>query len=52
MSEGSPEVLEVLEASGWAAGRWVDTAGWRSMFEGGGIVMHDPAEKFLQGFGG
>ncbi|MGW5611636.1 SUKH-3 domain-containing protein [Streptomyces sp. NPDC003753] len=52
MSEWSPEVLEVLEASGWTAGRRVDTAHWRSMFEADGIVMHDAAEKFLQEFGG
>ncbi|MFB7336024.1 SUKH-3 domain-containing protein [Streptomyces adustus] len=52
MSEWSPEVLEVLEASGWTAGRRVDTASWRSMFEAVGIVMHDAAEKFLQEFGG
>ncbi|MER5344749.1 SUKH-3 domain-containing protein [Streptomyces mirabilis] len=52
MSEWSPQVLEVLEASGWAAGRQVDTAGWRSMFEAVGIVMHDAAEAFLQEFGG
>ncbi|WP_437074765.1 SUKH-3 domain-containing protein [Streptomyces sp. enrichment culture] len=52
MSEWSPEVLEVLEASGWTAGRRVDTAGWRSVFEGAGIVMHDAAETFLQEFGG
>lgn len=52
MSEWSPEALEVLEASGWTAGRRVDTTGWRSMFEAVGIVMHDAAEKFLQEFGG
>ncbi|MFJ8085288.1 SUKH-3 domain-containing protein [Streptomyces sp. NPDC096205] len=52
MSEWSPEVLKVLEASGWTTGRWVDTAGWRSMFEGVGIVMHDAAQTFLQEFGG
>ncbi|MET7356681.1 SUKH-3 domain-containing protein [Streptomyces mirabilis] len=52
MSEWSPQVLEVLEASGWAAGRQVDTVGWRSMFEAVGIVMHDAAEAFLQEFGG
>ncbi|MGW4871862.1 SUKH-3 domain-containing protein [Streptomyces chartreusis] len=52
MSEWSPEVLEVLEASGWTAGRQVDTTGWRSMFEAVGIVMHDAAERFLQEFGG
>ncbi|MEU6520848.1 SUKH-3 domain-containing protein [Streptomyces sp. NPDC046978] len=52
MSEWSPEVLEVLEASGWTAGRRVDTAHWQSMFEAVGIVMHDAAEKFLQEFGG
>jgi hypothetical protein len=52
MSEWSPEVLEVLEASGWTAGRRVDTAGWRSMFEGVGVRMHDAAETFLQEFGG
>ncbi|MFD7097064.1 SUKH-3 domain-containing protein [Streptomyces xanthophaeus] len=45
-------VLEVLEASGWTPGRRVDTAGWRSMFESVGIVMHDAAETFLQEFGG
>ncbi|MGC4987565.1 SUKH-3 domain-containing protein [Streptomyces sp. DT193] len=52
MSEWSPEVLEVLEASGWTAGRRVDTAGWRSMFERVGVRMHDAAETFLQEFGG
>jgi hypothetical protein len=52
MSEWSPEVLEVLEASGWTVGRRVDTADWRSMFEAVGIVMHDAAEAFLQEFGG
>ncbi|MFH8698934.1 SUKH-3 domain-containing protein [Streptomyces chartreusis] len=52
MSEWSPEVLDVLETSGWTAGRRVDTAGWRSMFEAVGIVMHDAAEAFLQEFGG
>ncbi|MFE2581540.1 SUKH-3 domain-containing protein [Streptomyces sp. NPDC059378] len=52
MSKWSQEVLEVLEASGWTAGRRVDTAGWRSRFEAVGIVMHDAAEKFLQEFGG
>ncbi|MFF1444602.1 SUKH-3 domain-containing protein [Streptomyces sp. NPDC058295] len=52
MSEWSPDVLEVLEASGWTAGRRVDTAGWRSRFETVGLVMHDAAEKFLQEFGG
>ncbi|MEU0602175.1 SUKH-3 domain-containing protein [Streptomyces sp. NPDC006393] len=52
MSEWSPDVLEVLEASGWTAGRRVDTAGWQSMFESVGIVMHDAAEAFLQEFGG
>ncbi|WP_460060680.1 SUKH-3 domain-containing protein [Streptomyces sp. YKOK-I1] len=52
MSEWSPDVLEVLEASGWTAGRQVDTAGWRSISEAVGIVMHDAAERFLQEFGG
>ncbi|MGY1398533.1 SUKH-3 domain-containing protein [Streptomyces sp. SS10] len=52
MSAWSPQVLEVLEASGWTTGRRVDTAGWRSMFEGVGIVMHDAADTFLQEFGG
>ncbi|MCZ4602712.1 SUKH-3 domain-containing protein [Streptomyces sp. Lzd4kr] len=52
MNEWSPEVLDVLEASGWTAGRQVDTTGWRSMFEAVGIVMHDAAERFLQEFGG
>ncbi|MFG1663812.1 SUKH-3 domain-containing protein [Streptomyces sp. Y7] len=52
MGEWSPEVLEVLEAAGWTAGRRVDTADWRSMFEAVGIVMHDAAEVFLQEFGG
>ncbi|MET9296928.1 SUKH-3 domain-containing protein [Streptomyces sp. NPDC003077] len=52
MSEWSLEVLEVLKASGWTAGRRVDTTGWRSMFEAVGIVMHDAAERFLQEFGG
>lgn len=52
MGEWSSEVLEVLEASGWTAGRRVDTAGWRSTFEAVGIVMHDAAETFLQEFGG
>lgn len=52
MSKWSPEVLDVLETSGWTAGRRVDTAGWRSMFEAVGIVMHDAAEAFLQEFGG
>ncbi|MFI6283421.1 SUKH-3 domain-containing protein [Streptomyces sp. NPDC051018] len=52
MSEWSPEVLKVLEASGWTADRQVDTTDWRSMFEAVGIVMHDAAERFLQEFGG
>ncbi|WP_327706869.1 SUKH-3 domain-containing protein [Streptomyces decoyicus] len=52
MSEWSPQVLEVLKASGWAAGRQVDTVGRRSMFEAGGIVIHDAAEVFFQEFGG
>ncbi|MFI8326391.1 SUKH-3 domain-containing protein [Streptomyces sp. NPDC085529] len=52
VSKWSPEVLEVLEASGWTPDRRVDTTGWRSMFEGVGIVMHDAAETFLQEFGG
>ncbi|MFD8735878.1 SUKH-3 domain-containing protein [Streptomyces sp. NPDC059618] len=52
MSEWSPEVLEVLEASGWTVGRRVDTAGWRSRFEAVGLVMHDAAGRFLQEFGG
>ncbi|MFI8998643.1 SUKH-3 domain-containing protein [Streptomyces sp. NPDC053542] len=52
MSEWSPEVLEVLEASGWMPGRRVGTAGWRSMFEDVGIVVHDAAEAFLQEIGG
>ncbi|MFJ3883193.1 SUKH-3 domain-containing protein [Streptomyces sp. NPDC090077] len=52
VGEWSPEVLEVLGASGWTAGRRVDTTGWRSMFEGAGIVMHDAAETFLREFGG
>ncbi|MFI9175914.1 SUKH-3 domain-containing protein [Streptomyces lincolnensis] len=52
MSEWSPEVLEVLEASGWTPGRRVDTAGWRSTFGAVGIVMHDAAERFLEEFGG
>ncbi|MGW2911905.1 SUKH-3 domain-containing protein [Streptomyces asoensis] len=52
MSDWSPEVLEVLDASGWTAGRRVDTTSWRSRFEAVGIVMHDAAEKFLQEFGG
>ncbi|MFF9128378.1 SUKH-3 domain-containing protein [Streptomyces sp. NPDC014889] len=50
MSERSPEVLKVLEVSGWTAGRRVDTTGWRSRFDAVGIVMHDAAEKFLQEF--
>ncbi|MFE4581939.1 SUKH-3 domain-containing protein [Streptomyces chartreusis] len=52
MGEWSPEVLEVLEASGWTAGRRVDTAGWRSRYEAVGLVMHDAAERFLREFGG
>lgn len=52
VGEWSPEVLEVLGASGWTAGRRVDTTGWRAMFEGAGIVMHDAAETFLREFGG
>ncbi|MFF4360260.1 SUKH-3 domain-containing protein [Streptomyces sp. NPDC001604] len=52
MSEWSPDVLEVLKASGWTAGGQVDTAGWRSVFEAVGIGMHDAAETFLQEFGG
>ncbi|MFI9031083.1 SUKH-3 domain-containing protein [Streptomyces sp. NPDC053560] len=52
MSEWSPQVREVLKASGWTAGRRVDTTGWRSMFEAVGIVMHEAAEVFLQEFGG
>ncbi|MFC8520323.1 SUKH-3 domain-containing protein [Streptomyces sp. NPDC057257] len=52
LSEWSPDALEVLEASGWTAGRRVDTTGWRSMFEAVGIVMHDAAERFLREFAG
>ncbi|WP_414079820.1 SUKH-3 domain-containing protein [Streptomyces sp. CL7] len=52
MSGWSPQVLEVLEASGWTVGRRVDTADWRSTFGGAGIVMHDAAEAFVQEFGG
>ncbi|WP_063760012.1 SUKH-3 domain-containing protein [Streptomyces sclerotialus] len=52
MSEWPPAVRKDLEASGWMAGRRVDTADWRSLFEGVGIVMHDAAERFLQEFGG
>ncbi|MGA5114916.1 SUKH-3 domain-containing protein [Streptomyces pseudogriseolus] len=52
MSSWSPEVDEVLEASGWTPGRKVDTARWRSMFEAVGLAMHDAAEAFLQEFGG
>ncbi|WP_199896804.1 SUKH-3 domain-containing protein [Streptomyces niger] len=52
MSEWSPAVRKDLEASGWMAGRRGDTADWRSLFEGVGIVMHDAAERFLQEFGG
>ncbi|GHF37646.1 SUKH-3 domain-containing protein [Streptomyces griseosporeus] len=52
MSEWSPEVLQVLEAAGWTAGRRVNTARWRSMFEGVGMGMHHAAETFLQEFGG
>ncbi|GED90136.1 SUKH-3 domain-containing protein [Streptomyces sp. 6-11-2] len=52
MSGWPPEVLEVLEASGWTAGRRVDTADWRSMFEAVGLAMHDAADTFLQEFGG
>ncbi|MGK5543401.1 SUKH-3 domain-containing protein [Streptomyces sp. URMC 127] len=48
----SPEVLEVLEASGWTSDRRVDTTAWRSMFEGVGLVMHDAADALLQEFGG
>ncbi|MGQ5654778.1 SUKH-3 domain-containing protein [Streptomyces sp. EKR5.2] len=52
MSSWSPEVDEVLEASGWTPGRRVDTACWRSMFEAVGLAMHDAADAFLQEFGG
>lgn len=52
MSDWSPEVNEVLEASGWARGRQVDTGRWRSMFEAAGLAMHDAAEAFLREFGG
>ncbi|MEV6742354.1 SUKH-3 domain-containing protein [Streptomyces sp. NPDC051104] len=52
MSSWSPEVDEVLEASGWAPGRKVDAGRWRSMFEAVGLAMHDAAEAFLQEFGG
>ncbi|MFE7446113.1 SUKH-3 domain-containing protein [Streptomyces chartreusis] len=45
-------MCEVLKASGWAAGRRIDTTGWRSLFEGVGIVMHEAADTFLQEFGG
>ncbi|WP_425579163.1 SUKH-3 domain-containing protein [Streptomyces lannensis] len=51
MSSWSPEVDEVLEASGWTPGRRVETACWRSMFEAVGC-MHDAADAFLQEFGG
>ncbi len=52
MNGWPPEVLEVLKAPGWTAGRRVDTADWRSMSEAVGIVMHEAAEAFLQEFGG
>ncbi|MGW1169637.1 SUKH-3 domain-containing protein [Streptomyces sp. NPDC001153] len=52
MSSWSPEVDEVLKASGWTPGRKVDTARWRSMFEAVALSMHDAAEAFLQEFGG
>ncbi|MEU5434377.1 SUKH-3 domain-containing protein [Streptomyces sp. NPDC020719] len=52
MSEWSPEVLEVLQASGWTPGGRVDTAGWRTMFEEVGIGTHGAAQRFLQEFGG
>ncbi|MGR6974933.1 SUKH-3 domain-containing protein [Streptomyces cynarae] len=52
MSSWSPQVVEVLAASGWAPGRKVDTDRWRSMFEAVGLAMHDPAEAFLREFGG
>ncbi|CAL9611208.1 hypothetical protein SUDANB58_05639 [Streptomyces sp. enrichment culture] len=52
MSDWSPEVRGVLEASGWTPGRKVDTGRWRSMFESVGLAMHDAAESFLQEFGG
>ncbi|MFE0641792.1 SUKH-3 domain-containing protein [Streptomyces sp. NPDC058877] len=52
MSNWSPEVNAVLEASGWTPGRKVGTDRWRSMFESVGLAMHDAAEAFLQEFGG
>lgn len=52
MSSWSPEVDEVLEASGWTRDRQADTGRWRSMFETVGLAMHDAAEAFLQEFGG
>ncbi|MCX4546401.1 SUKH-3 domain-containing protein [Streptomyces sp. NBC_01565] len=52
MSRWSPEVDEVLEASGWTPGRKVATARWRSMFETVDLAMYDAAEAFLQEFGG
>ncbi|MFI8350972.1 SUKH-3 domain-containing protein [Streptomyces sp. NPDC085596] len=52
MNDWTPEVVRVLEASGWAPGRRVDTGCWRSMFEPVGLVMHGAAEAFLREFGG
>ncbi|MFG2813696.1 SUKH-3 domain-containing protein [Streptomyces sp. NPDC048410] len=52
MSAWTPEVVEVLEASGWVPGRRVDTDGWRAMFEPHGLAMHDAAAAFLREFGG
>ncbi|MFG3047924.1 SUKH-3 domain-containing protein [Streptomyces sp. NPDC048241] len=52
MSAWTPEVVEALEASGWAPGRSVDTDCWRAMFEPRGLTLHDAAAAFLGEFGG
>lgn len=51
MSKWSPEVLEVLEASGWTAGRRVDTTGWRSRFVAVGIVGRERSGRHGAGTG-
>ncbi|MFE5947112.1 SUKH-3 domain-containing protein [Streptomyces sp. NPDC056480] len=45
-------MADVLEASGWAPGRMVDTARWRTRFAALGFDMHAAALAFLKEFGG
>lgn len=42
----------MLRAAGWYPGRKVDVGSWAAEFAARGIVMHDAARRFLEGFGG